>query len=79
MADLVQVVASKPDGELPVGLTAFLPLPDAAKKLGEFREHGYGSRQATRPTLSLRAQDGRTIDPPAPPAPAKKKTASSSD
>ena len=62
MAELVQIVATKPDGECPVALTDFIPLKDAGAQVAEFRDTGYGSRQKSRPLLEIRDQSGSLVE-----------------
>lgn len=62
MAELIQIVATTPDGECPVAISPFLPVKEAAAQLAEFRENGYGARQQDRPLLEARDQAGRTVE-----------------
>lgn len=62
MPELVQIVATNPEGECPVALTPFLPVKDAAAQLREFRETGYGSRKVKRPLLDVRDAAGKSVE-----------------
>lgn len=72
MAELVQIVATLPNGECPVALTGFVAKKEAIEALTNFRTNGYGGREAKRPRLEARDTVGR-------PVPLEAKPKSSSD
>lgn len=61
MAELVQIVATRENGECPVALTDFIAPAEAASALANFKANGYGAREATRPKLDVRDLSGRSV------------------